>query len=129
VPFNGVEASTGTTRDGRLKFRNKRAFAMWKLREELDPEQEGGSVICLPPDPELKADLASARWKLTLQGIQIEDKGEIKKRIGRSPDKGDAVVMAMAEGQAAQRRALYDQMHGGRTPQVVVAYSKVKRRH
>ena len=31
-------------------------------------------------------------WKLTPGGILIEDKEEIKKRIGRSPDKGDAVI-------------------------------------
>jgi hypothetical protein len=31
----------------------------------LDPDQPGGSQIALPPDDELKADLASAQWELT----------------------------------------------------------------
>jgi hypothetical protein len=43
IAFNGVVTSTARTRDGKLKFVNKRAEATWRLREELDPTQEGGS--------------------------------------------------------------------------------------
>ena len=75
-----------------LKFRNKRAFLMWRFRETLDPKS--GENIALPPDSELKADLCAPRWKLTAGGILVEDKEEIKKRIGRSPDKGDAYILA-----------------------------------
>jgi hypothetical protein len=28
------------------------------------------------------------------RGIQVEEKDQIKKRLGRSPDRGDAVVLA-----------------------------------
>lgn len=104
LPFNGVDVSNGTTRDGKLRFRNKRAAAIWTLREELDPTQEGGSAVKLPPDSELRADLASYTWKLTTAGILVESKEEIRKRLGRSPDKGDAVVMCLSEGNAAIRR-------------------------
>jgi hypothetical protein len=106
IAFNGANSVTTNTKDGKLKFRNKRAEAWWRMREELDPSQEGGSSIALPPDGELKADLASARWKLSMQGIQLEDKNEIKKRIGRSPDRGDAAVMCLSEGQTALRREM-----------------------
>ena len=41
VAFNGVAASTARTRDGKLKFRNKRAESVWKFREELDPVARG----------------------------------------------------------------------------------------
>jgi hypothetical protein len=58
-PFNGSSASSARTRDGLLRFANKRAEAWWKFREELDPNQEDGSVIALPPDGELRADLAA----------------------------------------------------------------------
>jgi hypothetical protein len=75
-----------------LKFKNNRAFLMWRFREALEPEK--GENLALPPDSELKADLCAPRWKLTAQGIQIEDKEEVKKRIGRSPDKGEAVILA-----------------------------------
>jgi hypothetical protein len=87
----------GRTSDGRLGFRNLRAEAIWRVREMLSPESE--EKVALPPDPQLRADLASYRWKLMSGGIiQIEDKADIKKRIGRSPDDGDAVVLSLATG-------------------------------
>jgi hypothetical protein len=104
VGFNGAERSLKRTKDGQLHFVNKRAEAWWKFREELDPDQEGGSVIALPPDPELKADLAAPTYQVGARGLQIEDKDSLRKRLGRSPGKGDAVVMAMEAGNVAQRR-------------------------
>jgi hypothetical protein len=50
----------------------------------------------LPPDRELLIDLCAPTWKLTPRGIQVEAKEDLIKRIGRSPDKGDAVVYALA---------------------------------
>lgn len=114
-PFNGAKAATGRTKDGELAFANKRSEAWWRFREELDPDQEGGSAIALPPDPELRADLAAPTWRLTANGIQVESKvtvgpdgkvtGGIVKRLGRSPGKGDAVVMCLSEGNRAAMRA------------------------
>jgi hypothetical protein len=40
------------------------------------------------------ADLVAPQWKITASGIQIESKDDIKKRLARSPDCGDAVVLA-----------------------------------
>ena len=105
--FNGASASNAKTRDGKLAFANKRAEAWWRLREALDPDQEGGSALALPPDPELRADLAAPTWRLTPRGIVLESKDEIRQRLGRSPGKGDAVVMALSEGQKAAVRALH----------------------
>lgn len=53
----------------------------------------------LPDDRELYVDLCAPRYKIQLGGILIESKDEIHKRIGRSPDCGDAVVMAAVEKQ------------------------------
>lgn len=95
--FVPSEGSSARTKDGRLGFRNKRAEATWGLREMLDPASE--EKVALPPDPQLRADLASYRWKLMSGGmILVESKDDIRKRIGRSPDDGDAVVIAMATG-------------------------------
>jgi hypothetical protein len=115
VPINGAERSEGTDRSGELRFANLRAELWWKAREALDPA--GGEDLCLPPDRELLADLCAPRWKLTVRGIQVEAKEDLAKRIGRSPDKGDAVVYALAaksppgmglfnwvKGEAARRR-------------------------
>jgi hypothetical protein len=57
-------------------------------------------------NPGVSADLTAPRWKLTARGIQIEDKIEIRKRIGRSPDVGDAIVMAWSTGQGALREQI-----------------------
>src|SRR6185437_15237082 len=48
VAFNGVVKVTSRTRDGKLKLFNKRAEAVWRTREALDPSQDGGSVVALP---------------------------------------------------------------------------------
>jgi hypothetical protein len=121
IPFNGASASAGRTKDGKLKFVNKRAEAWWKFREELDPDQEGGSVIALPPDQELLADLTAPTWELRTNGIVIESKDEIRKRLGRSPGRADACVMALAPGTQAKKRAM---SNGARNPQVIMKAPK-----
>jgi hypothetical protein len=63
----------------------------------------------LPPDPELRADLAAPTYSVTARGILIESKDELRKRLGRSTGKGDVCTMALAEGNAAVRRQLAHQ--------------------
>lgn len=92
---NFAEAAQGTDRSGRYHFRNVRAKAFWKLREALDPNH--GDGLALPPDSQLLGDLTAARYSITAGGILIEEKDAIKKRLGRSPDRGEAVVLAMME--------------------------------
>ena len=92
IAVNGAAGSVGLTANGQLRFANIRAETHWRLREALDPMNP--HPIALPPDPQLAVDLAAPTWKLTKQGILIEPKDEIKKRLGRSPDRGDAVILA-----------------------------------
>lgn len=125
IGFNGANASMGRTRDGALKFVNKRAEAWWRFREALDPDQEGGSVVALPPDSELRADLAAPTYEVRANGLLIESKDELRKRLGRSPGKGDAAVMCLSEGNAAVRR----QLGGTRQPNVILGYAKAKKGH
>lgn len=100
IPFNASNAATGLSdASGTMGFRNHRAAAWWNLRELLDPSR--GSNLMIPDDDDLKADLCTPRWKVVSGGkIQIESKDEIRKRLGRSTDKGDAVVQAFWAGQA-----------------------------
>lgn len=83
------------------RFVNMRSFMWWRFMESLNPET--GAKVALPPDPELKADLCAPLWRLTTRGILIEPKEDsighdgvkvsgLKSRLGRSPDKGEAVV-------------------------------------
>jgi hypothetical protein len=91
-PVNFSEGCDRLDRTGQLRFVNLRAYAYWSLREALDPEK--GDNIALPPDNELRADLCAPKWMMRTNGIQIESKDDIIKRIGRSPDAGDAVVLS-----------------------------------
>jgi hypothetical protein len=127
VGFNGARGSIAKTRDGQLSFANKRAEAWWKFREALDPDQEFGSAISLPPDASIKSDLAAPRWELTPRGIKIEDKDEIRRRLGRSPDDGDAIVMCLSEGARAAARQMREQRRPPRPERANVGYADVKR--
>lgn len=96
--FKGAEAATARTRDRQLGFKNKRAQAIWQFREALDPDQEGGSPVSLPPGPTLLGDLVATRYDTESKVIRMEDKKLTAKRLGRSPDEGDAVVMSWFYG-------------------------------
>jgi hypothetical protein len=98
IGYKGAEAGTGRTSDRQLAFSNRRSRAYWRLREALDPGQVNGSPIALPPDPGLVADLTAPTFKVGPHGIQVEAKESVVKRLGRSPDRGDAVVMAWEAG-------------------------------
>lgn len=126
---NGSNESKKRDRSGKLKFANKRAEVWWKFREALEPNL--GEPVALPPDPELLADLAAPMWKLGSNGIQIESKIDIKKRLGRSPDKGDAVVNAWSYGKSSVevRISTHDHFHkGGRAPVVHLGHASLKRK-
>jgi hypothetical protein len=67
---------------------------------------------------------------MTAQGIQAEDKVSVIKRLGRSPDKADALVMAWYKGvTGGYQRGLYGTSEAGGSPyKVVRAYENRKRR-
>ena len=94
-PVNVGESSKARDKSLKFGFVNKRAEFMWKLREALDPVS--GENLALPPDPTLLADLTAARYSIQSNGIKIEAKEDIKKRIGRSPDRGEAVMLSLAQ--------------------------------
>jgi hypothetical protein len=97
VAFNAAERSGARDRSGELGFVNKRAEAWWHLREVLDPANN--EQIALPADDLLTGDLTAPHYRVVSGGrIQVESKEEVKKRIGRSTDDGDAVVMAFDVG-------------------------------
>lgn len=101
VAYKGSEGSTRRTVDRQLAFTNKRSEAYWRFREALDPTQPGGSPIMLPSDPALVADLAAPKFEVGPNGIKITPKEKLIKDLGRSPDRGDAVVMAWSSGAKA----------------------------
>ena len=99
------KASAGTKlRDGSglFGFVNVRSASWWHLRELLSPDGPG---IALPPDRDLTAELTAPTYdEVAGSKIRLEAKDAVKKRIGRSPDKADAVVMAFWSRQILKPR-------------------------
>ena len=127
--FNGSGVSTARAKDGRM-FVNMRAQAWWRFREALDPDQSGGAQVALPDDQELFSELAAPCFKPDIAKIQVEDKIDVRKRLGRSPDKADAVVMAWAPGDVAVKRVRFGGGAGGseRPARGNLGFSDIKRR-
>jgi phage terminase large subunit len=71
------------------RFRNCRARDYWNLRRRLEL-----GTVALPPDDKLADELCSMRWRTGMDGkIEIEAKDDLRGRLGRSPDRADAVAM------------------------------------
>lgn len=137
IGYMGIKESVRRTRDGQLRFANIRTEAYWRLREALDPYQQGGSPIALPLDRELLADLAAPTFEVRSgkggMVIHLEPKDKLVKRLGRSPDKGDAVVMCWFSGAKAitdaenWRSANVGRRPLGRAPQVIMGHQAKRR--
>lgn len=83
------------TASGKLKFFNVRSEIYWRFREWLDPMNDTGAM--LPNDPKLLADLSTPLWEYRAGGIKVELKEEIIKRLGRSPDDGEAYILGLID--------------------------------
>jgi hypothetical protein len=95
IALHGGEGTEMTDSTGELRFANKRSKWHWGMRELLDPSK--GHDMALPPDAQMRADLCAARFEVTVRGIRVELKAETKKRLQRSPDRGEAVIYASVE--------------------------------
>jgi len=73
------------------RFANARAEAYWQVRGLLERGE-----LALPRDAALFEELQATTWAQNAkQQIQIVDKDAIRKTLGRSPDRLDALVMAL----------------------------------
>lgn len=122
IGVNGAAKSLGTDKSGQLRFVNLRSELYWRMREALDPSNP--HPIALPDDAELLADLTAPRWWLTPSGIQVEPKkGKPREdgqptglvaRLGRSPDRGDAVVYGLIS--TPKRNVVFQGFQGQKPP-------------
>lgn len=126
VAYKGATGSSARTKDGTLTFANKRTECLWRFREALDPSALGGSQIALPPDPVLLSDLTAVHYEVKKNVIHAEPKEDVAKRIGRSPDRGDAVVMCWTEG--ARMASHHKQWTAGNRPSVNYGHAKARRK-
>lgn len=96
VAYIGAGKTARRDRTGKLGFTNVRSAAYWHVRELLDPAFD--PVLALPPDDLMISDLTTPKWEEQTglpPKIKVEPKDRVVARLGRSPDRGDAVVMAM----------------------------------
>jgi hypothetical protein len=90
MPLIGVNVARGALQ--RKRFANLRAECWWRVRELL---REG--KLQLPNDPLLLGDLTAPKYfPDNFQRIVLEAKDEIRARIKRSPDTGDALALSYA---------------------------------
>lgn len=76
------------------KYQNARAEMYFNIREKAMNDE-----ISIPDDPELKTEVSYTHYKTNSQmRIQIEAKDDIKKKIGRSPDRADSLALAFYKG-------------------------------
>ena len=86
-PVNIKGSAAQSLFEGEEEFYNLRSQIWWQMREDLR-----NGIIALPNDEKLFADLIAPKWFIKNGRIAVEGKEEIKKRLGCSPNKGDAAV-------------------------------------
>lgn len=96
LAYVGSGKTSARDRSGKFGFTNVRSAAYWHLRELLDPAYDPS--LALPPDELMISDLTTPTWDVTSgvpPKIKVELKEDVVKRLGRSPDRGDAVAMSL----------------------------------
>ena len=84
--FNGAERSSDPSR-----WLNKRAESFWFFRTSLED-----GTVALPADRLVEEEALAVEWQISASGaIQILGKDLIRKELGRSPDRLDAVVIGL----------------------------------
>jgi hypothetical protein len=93
-----VNFGAGPSEGREHQFLNMRAELWWHARELSRPDVRGWDLTDV--DDDVLAELCAARFK-TLDSfgkVKIEPKKEIIKRLGISPDRADALILAFHEG-------------------------------
>lgn len=127
LPLEAQAVNVGTSptrevwQDGkkaREKFRNLKAQLWWALRDRLRKTHDhwlfmngrGGfehsldELLLLPEDKDLVKQLCTPGFKVLETGkIQIESKDELKRRGVLSPDRAEALILALAPAPAVVR--------------------------
>lgn len=84
---------------GARTFFNMRAYCYWMVRDRLDPfaDYPEDEMLALPDDTTLIGDLAAQEWRYKSEAggaIILEGKDTVRNKIGRSPDRSDALTIA-----------------------------------
>lgn len=94
VSFVASEGTKYRDISGSWKFPNCRSAAWWNVRELLDPALD--ATLAIPDHDDLVADLTSPTWMPSAgSNLIVEPKEQIRHRLGRSTDTGDALCMSL----------------------------------
>jgi hypothetical protein len=103
LKYEIIPIQNGSSAIEKDNYYNK-ASEMWDvMREELDNNlscylQGKEPTLQIPNDDKLIKQLSNRKYSVDSKGkIQIESKKEMKKRLGESPDRADAVIYSFAE--------------------------------
>lgn len=97
LPFHPQEKTDFRDGSELWEFQDVYSAAWWYVRELLDPNnpRKVDELLALPPDSKLPAELTGPMWNINSAGkIVVERKEKVKERLGHSPDRADAIVMA-----------------------------------
>lgn len=87
------------------RFKNQRAEMWWNLRQLVQPDSDGGQVVRLDVDRKVLVQLGLPDWKADSSGrIQVVSKADLRKLGRGSPDRAEAVLLALYEPRS-QRQA------------------------
>lgn len=111
IGVNVAEKATAKDKSGRLSFANLRSQLWWQMREALDPTNNTG--IALPPDKQLAKELCAPKWRLQGMTVYVESRDEIIERIGASPDRATAVILANMDTPTYERLEGVSGVHTG----------------
>lgn len=90
----GIDGIDGSPGESVYSFQNLRSQLWWEFREAM----RLGRLCFDVDDHRLVEDLTAPRYSVSGEKvIKVESKDEIRKRIGRSTDAGDAAVYAWAD--------------------------------
>ena len=82
----------------RDRFANQRAEMWWTAREALQPDEDGYQDLALEIDHTTMMQLAAPSYRANSSGrLQIESKADMSKRGIGSPDRAEALLLALFE--------------------------------
>jgi len=88
-PYNAGSAPQNLIHSQHYAFANFRAESYWMLKQDIEDQ-----VLTLANVSDLVQELTALRYFIKDRTIHIESKDEMKKRLGKSPDRADALCIA-----------------------------------
>jgi len=114
--LNRVRAiQSAESADDEVAYINRRA-EMWFYASRQVIEL----MAYYPEDEELRRELTALRYKVTRGRVQIEEKYEARKRLGRSPDRADCWVYGVWASQFVQDISGKDDYFKSKRKQIIV---------